>query len=71
VSAGYDHSVGLTSAGTAYAWGTNAYGALGDGTTTSRLSPVTVVGGFTGWSTISAGSSHTLGIIIAETGIEE
>lgn len=70
VSAGYTHSVGVTLNGIAYAWGANNYGGLGDGTTTSRLSPITVVGGFTGWSAISAASSHTLGIIFSETGIE-
>jgi alpha-tubulin suppressor-like RCC1 family protein len=55
------HSLGITSAGIAYAWGYNGNGQLGDGTTTSRLSPVTVVGGITTWSQLSAGGTHSLG----------
>jgi hypothetical protein len=59
------HSLGLTSSGVLYAWGTNiatSAGALGDGTAISRSSPVTVVGGITNWSQISAGSGHSLGL---------
>jgi alpha-tubulin suppressor-like RCC1 family protein len=67
LSAGQDHSLGLTATGIAYAWGRNSYGRLGDGTTTSRLSPVTVVGGITNWSQLSAGQSHSLGL--TSTGI--
>jgi alpha-tubulin suppressor-like RCC1 family protein len=62
VSAGTAHSLGLTSTGIAYAWGLNTSGRLGDNTTSSRLSPVTVVGGITNWSQISAGSEHSLGL---------
>jgi alpha-tubulin suppressor-like RCC1 family protein len=67
VSAGQYHSLGLTSTGIAYAWGNNQYGRLGDGTTVSKSSPVTVVGGITNWSQVSAGSSHNLGL--TSTGI--
>ena len=55
LSAGTAHSFGLTSAGIAYAWGYNFKGELGDGTTTNRSSPVTVVGGITTWSQLSGG----------------
>jgi len=67
LSAGAVHSLGLTSAGIAYGWGNNSSGQLGDGTATSRLSPVTVVGGITNWSQLSAGNSHSLGV--TSTGI--
>ena len=62
VSAGFGHSLGLTSAGIAYGWGANEFGESGDGTRTSRLSPVTVVGGITNWSRLSAGNIASLGI---------
>jgi alpha-tubulin suppressor-like RCC1 family protein len=67
VSAGYRHSLGLTSTGIAYAWGRNFYGQLGNGTTTSTSSPVTVIGGITNWSQLAAGSDHNLGL--TSTGI--
>ena len=67
VSAGKFHSLGLTSDGIAYAWGRNLFGVLGDGTPLAKSSPVTVVGGITNWSQVSAGSLHSLGI--TDTGI--
>ncbi|MDT7512913.1 InlB B-repeat-containing protein [Bifidobacterium sp. H1HS10N] len=43
VSAGYAHSLAVGSDGNVYAWGTNGYGRLGDGTTVSyRNAPVRV-----------------------------
>jgi alpha-tubulin suppressor-like RCC1 family protein len=62
LSAGTNHSVGLTSTGIAYAWGRNYFGNLGDGTTVNKSSPVTVVGGITNWSQLSAGGAHILGL---------
>jgi alpha-tubulin suppressor-like RCC1 family protein len=63
VSAGDQHTAAIRANGTAWAWGlNNTFGALGDGTTTSRLSPVSVVGGFTDWVQISAGDSFSVAI---------
>ena len=42
VSAGWQHSLALSSAGNAYAWGLNSDGQLGDGTKTDRTTPVKV-----------------------------
>ena len=42
VSAGYSHSLALGSDGNAYAWGYNGNGRLGDGTSSSRYTPVRV-----------------------------
>lgn len=45
IAIGSFHSVGLWSNGSAWAWGYNAYGQLGNGTTISSSSPVSVLGG--------------------------
>ena len=44
VELGYDNTCGVTTAGKAYCWGRNAFGEIGDGTTTTRYVP-TKVGG--------------------------
>jgi alpha-tubulin suppressor-like RCC1 family protein len=65
ITSGYKHTCGLTQAGLAYCWGDNAYGQLGDGTTTRSLVPVQVAGTVT-FVGLSAGYYHTCGI--ANTG---
>jgi alpha-tubulin suppressor-like RCC1 family protein len=62
IAAGSNHGVGIRTNGSAWAWGYNSQGQLGDNTTVSRSSPVSVVGGFTDWWKISAGSSSSLAI---------
>ena len=62
LAAGYTHSLGVTTTGIAYAWGTNNIGQLGDGTTTSKSSPVVIVGGITSWSQVEAGDFHSMGL---------
>ncbi len=61
-SAGDDHSLGVRANGTLWAWGRNGSGRLGDGTTIPKSSPVSVVGGFTDWVSVSAGSFHNIGV---------
>jgi alpha-tubulin suppressor-like RCC1 family protein len=60
VAAGQNHSLGIRSDGSLWAWGFNGNGELGDGTTTNRQTPV-IIGGGT-WSQIAAGMTHSLGI---------
>jgi alpha-tubulin suppressor-like RCC1 family protein len=61
-SAGRDHSLGVRTNGTAWAWGCNACGVLGDGTTVAKSSPVSIVGGFTDWCQVSAERLYNTGI---------
>ena len=61
VSSGACHVLARNS-GVLWAWGSNGYGRLGDNTSSNKSSPVSVVGGFTDWSTFTAGSSHSTAI---------
>ena len=62
VSAGRDNNLGIRRNGTAWAWGKNYCGSLGDNTTVNKSSPVSVVGGFTDWCQVSGGNYHSLAI---------
>jgi alpha-tubulin suppressor-like RCC1 family protein len=59
VSVGSSHACAVTTAGAAWCWGNNSNGQLGDGTLTTRLTPVQVSGLASGVASISAGNSHT------------
>jgi alpha-tubulin suppressor-like RCC1 family protein len=65
VSAGDYLTLALRSNGTIWGWGCNSYGSLGDGTTISKSSPVSVVGGFTDWSQVSANGGQSSAIRVA------
>ena len=66
ISAGSEHTAAIRANGTAWAWGTNTQGQLGDNTTVNKSSPVSVVGGFTDWIQVSAGGgsagTHTVAL---------
>lgn len=60
------HTLALKTDGTVWAWGTNAHGELGDGTTSNRSVP-TVVPGLTGVTAIAAGSLASFALKSDET----
>jgi uncharacterized repeat protein (TIGR02543 family) len=66
VTAGYFHSLAVTTQGRVYTWGANWYGQLGDGTNTNRNTPtlINVPNLQSGESIahISVGSSHSLAV---------
>ncbi|MDR0695951.1 MAG: hypothetical protein LBF68_00190 [Christensenellaceae bacterium] len=61
VSAGNRHSLAIDADGNLWAWGSNAYGQIGDGTTTTRYAPVNVLPRKE-IVAVSAGESHSMAI---------
>lgn len=61
VVGGWGHTLALKIDGTVWAWGYNADGQLGDGTTSDRASPVQVPG-LTGVANIAAGWGHSIAV---------
>lgn len=61
VVAGWYHTCGLISDGTAYCWGANGYGMLGNGTTTAAWEPVAIPNGVT-FATLAGGEWSTCGL---------
>jgi len=59
ISAGEYHTVAIAEDGTLWAWGYNSVGQLGDGTTSTRLTPVKIMDNVVA---VSAGASHTVAI---------
>lgn len=62
ISAGYSHSCALIGTGVIKCWGANWYGQLGDGTTTTRYLPTSVISITNDASAISAGNAHTCAV---------
>jgi YD repeat-containing protein len=59
VDAGGYHNLAVADDGSVWAWGWNALGQLGDGTTTDRHQPVLVPNVY-GATAVSAGMAHRL-----------
>lgn len=64
LAAGGAHTCGLTSDGTAYCWGNNATGQLGDNTATQRVAPVAVATDLK-FAALDLGAAHTCGLTAA------
>jgi alpha-tubulin suppressor-like RCC1 family protein len=63
VSAGFDHTCGVTVDGDAYCWGLPGSGlGLGNGVTTGSVTPVPVFGNIK-FASISAGRDHSCGVL--------
>ncbi|HSV40479.1 MAG TPA: hypothetical protein VLI04_17080 [Nocardioidaceae bacterium] len=61
VTLGWDHSCAVRSDYSAWCWGYNFYGEVGDGTTQQKNTPTAIAAG-KNWSTIAAGGSATCAI---------
>jgi len=59
ISAGRNHTVAVKTDGSLWAWGSNYYGQLGDGTGADRLFPVLIGNGY---SAVAAGIAHTVAV---------
>jgi alpha-tubulin suppressor-like RCC1 family protein len=62
--AGEYHTCGITTTGSAYCWGRNTSGQLGDGTTNNSNTPVPVAGGLI-FRSLALGELHTCGVASA------
>jgi len=62
VSAGTNYTTAIDTTGALYGWGYNAYGQLGNNSTTNNISPVKI--GSSSWTKVAAGDLHTMGIDI-------
>jgi alpha-tubulin suppressor-like RCC1 family protein len=62
ISAGYDHTVGLKSNLTLWAWGSNIYGQLGDGSSNNLRDTPIAIGTKSDWLSVTAGYVHTIGL---------
>ena len=68
ISAGPEHTCGLSVDGVAYCWGWNLYGQLGDGTRNSRYIPVPVaVRAGLRFQSLAVGDQHTCGLSVDGT----
>jgi alpha-tubulin suppressor-like RCC1 family protein len=62
VNTGATHTIAVNNSGQLWSWGANGNGALGDGTVTSRCSPVREISSATDWCFVSGGYGHTFAV---------
>jgi alpha-tubulin suppressor-like RCC1 family protein len=62
IISGYDHVCVIDKNGRAWAWGQNPNGGIGDNSTTSRLTPVSVLGAAKTFCRISGGKNFSLAL---------
>jgi len=62
VACGDGYIAAIKTDGTLWTWGQNAFGQLGDNTTTNRSTPVTTFAGGTNWKQVACGDGHTTAI---------
>jgi hypothetical protein len=65
VAVGQSHTCAVTTAGGLKCWGSNSSGQLGDGTSTSRLTPIDVPGLTSGVVDVGAGEGYTCALTSA------
>src|SRR2546425_935913 len=61
VSAGWEHTCGVTIESVAYCWGLDEFGQLGDGSVVQRPDPTPVAGSLS-FAQVSAGHDHSCGV---------
>lgn len=65
IAAGSAHSCAVTTAGAAFCWGGNFSNQLGDGTSTNRITPVSVSGLSSGVQSLAVGDNHSCALTTA------
>jgi alpha-tubulin suppressor-like RCC1 family protein len=62
ISGGGSHVAGIRSDGTLWAWGSNYYGEIGNGTLGTKVTSPVQIGTDSTWAFVSSGSAHTVAI---------
>ncbi|GMI08913.1 hypothetical protein TrVE_jg11399 [Triparma verrucosa] len=68
VSAGYDHSLALTSTGEVYSWGNGGYGQLGHGDSSLCISTPELIAGLSGESCVSVNAGEFCSFAVTAVG---